>query len=90
VFNVLVFTLVLALFIPVVQRRPAGWGCSMAIAALCASVLPIHAGFALAGFDQFHLPVSIALIGATFVAALAHGVVTWRARAAFSAAHAPV
>ncbi len=89
VFNVLVFTLVLALFVPVVQRRPVGWRCSMVIAALCASVLPIHAGFALAGFDQFHLPVSMLLIGGSFVAAAAHAVVTWRSRAEFSAAHAP-
>lgn len=88
-FNVLVFTLVLALFIPVVQRRPAGFRCSMAIAALCASVLPIHAGFALAGFDQFHLPVSMLLIGGSFVAAMAHAAMTWRARAEFSAARAP-
>lgn len=88
-FNVLVFMLVLGLFIPVIQRRPVGWRCSLAIAALCASVLPIHAGFALAGFDQFHLPVSIALIVATFVAAVAHGVLTWRARPEFAAAHVP-
>lgn len=88
-FNVLVFVLVLALFIPVVQRRPAGFRCSMAIAALCASVLPIHAGFALAGFEQFHLPVSITLIGATFVAAIAHGVMTWGARREFAATRVP-
>lgn len=88
-FNVLVFVLVLALFVPVVQRRPAGFTCSMAIAALCASVLPIHTGFALAGFEQFHLPVSIALIGATFVAAIAHGAMTWGARREFAAARVP-
>ncbi|UXI70305.1 DUF6713 family protein [Tahibacter amnicola] len=85
VFNVVIFATVLMLFIPVVQRRPEGYKCSMAIAALCATVLPIHVGFALAGFDQFHLPVSLFLIGASFVAAITHAVVTWRARHEFVA-----
>lgn len=34
-------------------------------------ILPIHAGFALAGYQQFALPVSVALIVASFLSTLA-------------------
>jgi hypothetical protein len=50
--NALIFVFLLSSVVPVIQRRRPGFGCSLAIAALCASVLPIHAGFALAGFPS--------------------------------------
>lgn len=54
--NVGIFLAVLFCFVSVIQRRPSGFRCSLVIALLCASVLPIHAAFALSGFIQFHLP----------------------------------
>lgn len=39
-------------------------------AALGALTFVIHAGFALAGFEQFHLPFSVAIIGLCLLSAL--------------------
>lgn len=39
-------------------------------AALGALTFVIHAGFALAGFEQFHLPFSMAIIGLCLLSAL--------------------
>jgi hypothetical protein len=82
----LIFVFLLSSFVPVIQRRRRGFGCSLGIAALCASVLPIHAGFALAGFPQFHLPFSIFLIAATFPVSMLQAVLTFRIRTDFSGA----
>jgi Kef-type K+ transport system membrane component KefB len=84
--NVLIFLLLLGWLAPVIQRRASGFRCSLAIAAICGSVLPIHAGFALAGYPQFDLPFSIFLIAATFSVSIAQTVMTLRARHAFDSA----
>lgn len=81
--NVALFAAMLACFAQVVARRRSGFHFSLIIAALCASILPIHAGFALAGFGQFDLPVSIFLIVATFVVSIVQVVLTLRARLLF-------
>jgi hypothetical protein len=70
VLNIVIFLSVLACFVTVVARKPAGLYCALAIAAVSALVLPIHAGFALAGYAQFHLPVSIAVIVGTFLVSI--------------------
>ncbi len=43
-------------------------------------VLPIHAGFALAGHPRFDLPVSMAVMGASFAFACWQAVLTLRLR----------
>lgn len=83
-FNLGAFLLLLSCFASVVARRPGGFRASLAIAVLSGSVLPIHAGFAAAGFTQFHLPVSVALIVGTFVVSVWQVVITLRARHEFS------
>lgn len=45
-----------------------------------------HAGFAIAGFTQFHLPTSIGVIIVSFVVAVSLAVVTLRLRASFKQA----
>ena len=66
-----------------IRARGPGWvGWSYALAALVGCVLPIHAGFALAGLSQFHLPLSIALIVACGAGALAQALLTRRLAAA--------
>jgi hypothetical protein len=84
--NVVVFLVVLFCFVAVIQRRPSGFRCSLIIALLCASVLPIHAAFALSGFTQFHLPFSVFLIVATFAVSVVQVVLTFRARHEFGGA----
>ena len=84
--NVGIFLAVLSCFVAVIQRRPSGFRCSLVIALLCASVLPIHAAFALSGFTQFHLPFSVFLIVATFAASIFQVVLTFRARHEFGGA----
>lgn len=82
-FNLLLFIVLLACFVAAVERRRSGYAASLAIAAVCGVVLPIHAGFALAGYTEFHLPVSIAaIVGCMFSALLLAGA-TVRARQAF-------
>ena len=83
--NVLIFMLVLALFVSLIQRRSSGFKSSLIIVAISGSVLPIHAGFVLAGFMQFHLPFSAFLIVATFVVSMTQAALTFRARHEFVA-----
>ena len=84
--NVVIFLVVLSCFVTVIQRRSNGFRCSLIIALLCASVLPIHAAFALSGFTQFHLPFSVFLIGATFATSIVQVALTFRARHEFGGA----
>lgn len=84
--NVLIFVFVLACFVAVVRRKASGFTCSLVIATVCASILPIHAAFALVGYPQFHLPFSVLLIVATFAASIAQVVLTVRARSEFGGA----
>lgn len=83
-FNLAAFMLLLWFFAALVSRRRTGLRGLFVIAALSGVVLPIHAGFALAGFEQFHLPVSIAVIVGTFVVSVWQGLLTWRARLEFT------
>lgn len=82
-FNLAAFLLLLWCFVAVVTRQRSGLRGSFVIAALSGVVLPIHAGFGLAGFTQFHLPVSIAIIVGTFVASIWQAILTWSARSEF-------
>ncbi len=83
VLNVLIFAGLLACLVPILARSPAGFYCSLAIATCSGAILPIHASFALAGFDQFHLPVSILLILATFLTSVAQAALTVKTRDEF-------
>ena len=84
--NVGIFLVVLSCFVAVIERRLSGFRCSLVIALLCASVLPIHVAFALSGFTQFDLPFSIFLIAATFMVSIVQAVLTYQARGEFSGA----
>lgn len=83
VLNLLIFLVMLGCSLPVVRRERAGFACSLVIAGGCALVLPIHAGFALAGFTQFNMPVSMAVIVVSFPLAVLQVFVTLRQRALF-------
>lgn len=86
-FNILnlgIFLLLLGLAVPVIRRHPAGFSCSLAIAAACSLVLPIHAGFALAGYSQFNVPVSVAVIVASWPLAVLQMLMTLRQRPQFA------
>ena len=83
-FNLTAFLLLLWCFVAVVTRSRSGLRGSFVIAALSGVVLPIHAAFGLAGFTQFHLPVSIAIIVGTFGISLLQANLTWRARSEFT------
>lgn len=86
VFNFFLFWLLLTGLPAIVKRQPSGLRWSLLIAATSAAVLPIHAGFALAGHEEFHLPVSVLAIVATFLFSLWQAVLTVRCRAEFQAA----
>lgn len=83
-FNFAAFLLLLWLFSALISRRRTGLRSSFLIAGLSGVVLPIHAAFAFAGFTEFHLPVSIAVIIGTFVASIWQAILTWRARTEFT------
>ncbi len=83
VLNVLIFLILLGCAVPVFQRKPIGYRCALFLAACSAIVLPIHSGFALAGRTEFHLPVSVFLIVASFLGAIALTVVTLRSKKEF-------
>lgn len=82
-FNLAAFVLLLWLFAAVVSRQRAGLRGSFLIAALSGVILPIHAAFAFAGFTEFDLPVSIAVIVGTFVVSIWQAILTWRVRSEF-------
>ena len=82
-FNLAAFVLLLWLFAAVMSRQRAGLRGSFLIAALSGVILPIHAAFAFAGFTEFHLPVSIAVIVGTFVVSIWQAILTWRVRSEF-------
>ena len=83
-FNLVAFMLLLWLFSAVISRQRNGLRGSFLIAGLSGVVLPIHAAFAFAGFTEFHLPVSIAVIVGTFVVSIWQAILTWRARTEFT------
>ncbi len=83
VINLALFAAILGGVEPILNRRTAGYRNSLILAALGACVLPIHAGFAIAGFSQFHLPVSIGVIVVSFVIAVSLAFVTMRLRLTF-------
>lgn len=85
-FNLVIFVLVLYCYTQVVQRRRAGFQCSLVIALLSGIVMPIHAAFASMGFEQFNLPFSIFLIAATFIVSVLQIILTHKARDEFNAA----
>lgn len=68
--NVILFTILIGCLIPIIERRQIGRYCSIAIALCSGIVLPIHSWFAIAGFKQFNLPVSILFILTTFITSI--------------------
>ena len=60
--NVILFIPLLAAFSAAMRRTERGYRYTQLIGAIGLIIGPIHAGFAIAGFSQFHLPVSMALI----------------------------
>ena len=81
IFNLILFAISIGCLIPIVERRKVGRYASIAIASCSGIVLPIHSLFALAGFRQFNLPVSILLILGTFIISIIQMVLTlksWR------------
>lgn len=81
--NLITFVVLIYLFIPVVQRKASGITCSLVIAAISALVLPTHVGFAIVGYQQFHLPFSIFIIVGTFLLSILQVVLTHQARIEF-------
>ncbi len=78
--NIALLAAVLGCAFAVVARHRWAFACSCIVAGACALVLPVHASFALAGHTQFHLPVSMGVIGLSFPLACWQGVVTLRSR----------
>jgi hypothetical protein len=81
--NLALFVAILSGIEPILSRRPGSYRNSLVFAGVGASVLPIHAAFAIAGFSQFHLPVSIGIIIASFISAVSMAIVTMRLRSNF-------
>jgi hypothetical protein len=81
--NFALFVAILSSIEPILSRKPPGYRNSLVLAGVGASVLPIHAAFAMAGFSQFHLPVSIGIIIACFISAVSMAIVTMRLRSNF-------
>lgn len=86
--NLLLYLPLLGALGPIFRREPKGYRYSLLIAALCASVLPIHAGFALAGVSGFESAFSISLILLCFVVAGLLALMTVRSAAEFEATRA--
>lgn len=84
--NLLLYLALLGALGPIFRREANGYRYSQLIAALCASVLPIHAGYALAGVSGFESAFSISLILLCFLAAALQAWATVRSKAQFSAA----
>lgn len=84
IFNFVIFLGLLGCFSAIVQRKPSGFASSIVIATVSGIVLPIHAAFALAGFSEFNLPVSIAAIVGTFAASVWQILLTFWAKDEFS------
>ncbi|WP_409027742.1 DUF6713 family protein [Janthinobacterium sp. SUN098] len=70
VFNLAAIAVVLAGYRHVLLATPRAPLYACACAALGAGTFLIHAGFALAGLEQFHLPLSVAIIGLCLACAL--------------------
>ena len=69
-FNLILFTILISCLIPIIEGKKIGRYGSIAIALCSGIVLPIHSWFAIAGFKQFNLPVSILLILFTFMVSI--------------------
>lgn len=76
VFNVIFFAVLIGCLIPIIQCKKMGRYSSIAIAVCSGVVLPIHSGFAIAGFTQFNLPISIVLIVFTFLISIVQVILT--------------
>jgi hypothetical protein len=81
--NFALFVAILSGIEPILSRKPSGYRNSLVLAGVGASILPIHAAFAIAGLSQFHLPVSIGIIIASFISAVSMATVTMRSRSNF-------
>ena len=82
--NLALFIAILRSTQPILNRTASGFRNCLIIGGLSSLVLPIHVCFALAGFQQFHLPVSISIIGLSFLASISLIIVTMQSRAIFS------
>lgn len=81
--NLAAFTTLLWGFVKVVQRRPSGYIWAWVIASITSLIFFFHLGFALFGFRQFNLPLSIALIVASLPLSLWLAILTLRNRDLF-------
>ncbi len=84
IFNLAVIPLLLLGFQAVVLRRASGYRYSLFAAGLGLLTFCIHAGFLLSGFDQFELPVSLAIIAGCGLSGLAQLLATLQAKAEFT------
>lgn len=83
VLNLLIFLLLLPCYAAAIARRSSGFAGSLVIAGGSSLIFLFHSGFALAGFSQFHLPVSVMLIGSSIVISLLQLLLTLRHRDSF-------
>lgn len=84
--NLVIFLVLLGCAVPVIRRQPSGYAGALVIATGCSLVLPIHAGFALAGYTQFNTPVSMAIIVASWPPAVWQMIIVVRHRRSLFAA----
>lgn len=77
-FNLAVVPILLLGLRAVVLNRKSGLNYCLFASTLGLATLLIHLGFALAGFKQFNLPISVTIIGACGVCGLALLVATLR------------
>jgi len=84
-FNLAAFFLLLWLYSAVLSRKRTGLRSSFLIAGLSGVVLPIHAAFAVTGFTEFHLPVSVVVIIGTLPVSIWQAILAWRSRTQFTA-----
>lgn len=68
VFNLIAVGALLHGYRQVVLAKPSARGCARLCGAVGAGTAVIHAAFASAGHDEFHLPLSIATLAACLVA----------------------
>jgi hypothetical protein len=87
--NLGLFAIVLNSIESFLRRTQSAFAHGLFLAMLSGLVAPIHAGFALAGYSQFHLPISIAVITALFFTSTGFAVALWRVRSRFSTVSLP-
>lgn len=83
ILNLLMFLVFLWGLRAVFLRRRSGYWWALLIASSGVVTFFVHAGFMLAGYREFQLPVSLLVIATFFLAAVWLGALTLRSRAVF-------